>query len=548
MKDVNGDMEGLFRRAAEKYPLRTDSADWDRLSAALDNDPGPPSDADEDENRRRRGIFWWWLLLPLAGALAFYGWRATMHPSTHLSKAPAAIMAPVTGTAAAPGTGTTAAPGTGTTAAPGTGTTAAPATVTTAAPATTLAGGAAATTGGAGRQGGGTTDGSMQRTEANRAVTQGGGTAGGGTTGGASAQAGGVSSGDVTSTERSRVTGTGGRRTIGSRTIGSRTTGVRTTGVPGERRGATASAGKAGHTADTDGGNMKSDANNDRFDAAKIDGGATVGGGGIVGRGGLGAGNGVGASNGIDGRNGVEGRSKIDSRRASTAGSFNLMVDVKAPAAREDSSAKQTKKATAKSSHGHGYIGLTGAPDLSSVKMQATKGVGTTWGLLLGYSFNDHWAVESGVSLDRKKYYTAGEYFSKEGDPALLPYTVNSVNGTCNMWEIPLNVRYNFNPGSKITWFATTGLSTYLMTKQQYTYSLETSGSNYPWNQNWSTTVPSNYLFSIINISGGFERQIGQIGNLRIEPYLRIPLSGIGSGKLPIMSAGINIGITRRLW
>jgi Outer membrane protein beta-barrel domain len=491
MKHVNGDMEDLFRRAAEKYPLRTDSADWDRLSAALDKDPGPPSNADEDEKRRRRGIFWWWLLLPLVGGLGFYAWRATVRPSTHLAKAPGAIAAPVTGTTAAPAV--------------------APATGTTAAPATTPAGGAAATTGGAG--------------------TQGGGTASGGATGKASAQTGGVLSGDVTSTERARVTGTGGKRTIG----------LRTTGLPGERRGATASAAKAGHKAHTDGGNMTSDANNDRFDAAKI-------GGGGINSGGATTGNGAGAGNVVNGRSGVEGRSKIDSRRASTAGSFNLVVDVKAPAARKDSSAKQPKKATAKSSHSHGYIGLTGAPDLSTVKMQATKGVGTTWGLVLGYSFNDHWAVESGVSLDRKKYYTAGEYFSKEGDPALLPYTVNSVNGTCDMWEIPLNVRYNFNPGSKITWFATTGLSTYLMTKQQYTYSLETSGSNYPWNQNWSTTVPSNYLFSIVNISGGFERRIGQIGNLRIEPYVRLPLSGIGSGKLPIMSAGINIGITRRLW
>jgi len=33
-----------------------------------------------------------------------------------------------------------------------------------------------------------------------------------------------------------------------------------------------------------------------------------------------------------------------------------------------------------------------------------------------------------------------------------------------------------------------------------------------------------------------------------VEPYLRLPLAGIGTGKLPIMSAGINIGITRRLW
>jgi hypothetical protein len=233
--------------------------------------------------------------------------------------------------------------------------------------------------------------------------------------------------------------------------------------------------------------------------------------------------------------------SRLDLRRVPTAGSYSVMVDVKAPAARKDSSAKQTKKATAKSKGGHGYIGLTGAPDISTVKMQATDGVGTTWGLLLGYAFNSHWAVESGVYLDRKKYYTAGEYYKGETQPNM---TLQSVYGSCHMWEIPLNVRYNFNPGSKITWFATAGASSYLMTIQEYYYQFEGT----PWIKDWSTSVHANYLFSIINLSGGFEQRIGRIGNLRIEPYLRIPLSGIGTGRLPIMSAGLNIGITHQLW
>jgi hypothetical protein len=234
----------------------------------------------------------------------------------------------------------------------------------------------------------------------------------------------------------------------------------------------------------------------------------------------------------------------INLKRAQMAGSFNLTVDVKAPTARKDSSAK---KATAKSKGGHGYIGLTGAPDFSTVKMQATKAVGTTWGLILGYSFNSHWAVESGVYLDRKKYYTAGEYY--KGEVSLQPYTsLQSVNGTCNMWEVPLNVRYNFNPGSKITWFATAGASSYFMTKQHYAYEVEGGGgATWPGGA-WTDSAHSNYLFSIINVSGGFEQRIGKIGNLRIEPYLRIPLSGIGSGRLPIMSAGLNIGITHQLW
>ena len=32
------ELDDLFRQASEKYPLRTDSADWDKLARALDGD------------------------------------------------------------------------------------------------------------------------------------------------------------------------------------------------------------------------------------------------------------------------------------------------------------------------------------------------------------------------------------------------------------------------------------------------------------------------------------------------------------------------------
>ena len=114
------------------------------------------------------------------------------------------------------------------------------------------------------------------------------------------------------------------------------------------------------------------------------------------------------------------------------------------------------------------------------------------------------------------------------------------------MWEIPVNVRYNFNKGPKVTWFATTGLSTYLMSHENYTYQYE-----YNWlteNSNWNIHKPSQYWFSIVNLSAGFEKRVGKIGSLRLEPYMRIPLSGIGTGSLPILSGGVNIGLTHPLW
>jgi len=236
--------------------------------------------------------------------------------------------------------------------------------------------------------------------------------------------------------------------------------------------------------------------------------------------------------------------------RVGMRGDYSLNVNVEAPMVEKDSS-KAKPKASQKKKNSFVYAGLMAAPDLSTVKFQHMDGVGTTFSLMLGYQFNKKWAVETGVSVDRKKYYTSAEYFDKKGLSGIRQgWEPTDMDGTCYMWEIPINVRYNFSQNDKTSWFATAGLSTYFMTSENYNYQY-----NYytPWGSGTGTSnldvkKPSNYWFSIINLSAGYEHRIGKIGNLRIEPYLRIPMSGLGTGKLNILSSGLNVGITRRLW
>src|SRR5687767_13374857 len=47
MQFSNNDMDELFRKAADKYPLKTDNADWEKISKALD----------EPETRKPAGGF-----------------------------------------------------------------------------------------------------------------------------------------------------------------------------------------------------------------------------------------------------------------------------------------------------------------------------------------------------------------------------------------------------------------------------------------------------------------------------------------------------------
>jgi len=196
----------------------------------------------------------------------------------------------------------------------------------------------------------------------------------------------------------------------------------------------------------------------------------------------------------------------------------------------------------------HFYAALMAGADVSTVKFQSVKGMGNSVGLLLGYHFSkSRFNIETGVYWDTKKYYSKGEYFDKNKVSYFANYPnakLLYVNGNCNMFEIPINVRYNFLQKKNTSFFVVAGISSYLMNKEAYGYAYEESGwqgygdqSYYHSTQNW---------FSILNLSAGFEHHLGKIGDIRIEPYAKLPLSGIGKGSLSLTSAGLNVGLSRR--
>jgi hypothetical protein len=221
------------------------------------------------------------------------------------------------------------------------------------------------------------------------------------------------------------------------------------------------------------------------------------------------------------------------------------VINLKDPV--QKSSVPLNKKPEAKKNSGKTrffYVGALVAPDLSMIKFQSVNGAGYTAGILLGYKFSSKFAIESGAYLESKKYYTKGEYFSTKNVNWLNYIALKNVNGVCNMIDVPFNLRYGFSSGKKGNWFAAAGLSTYFMFKENYTYSYEFNGSYQ--NRDAQYTKGSQNWFSVLNFSAGYEYNIGKAVSLRAEPYLKIPLAGMGTGNLPIMSAGLNLGIIHR--
>jgi hypothetical protein len=140
---------------------------------------------------------------------------------------------------------------------------------------------------------------------------------------------------------------------------------------------------------------------------------------------------------------------------------------------------------------------------------------------------------------------TDGKYFDlgKAGSAMPANTQVLSLNGSSKIIEIPFRIKYDFITRKKSSWFISTGVSSYILTKEHNDYAAGVSGSPY----NFRSTYPDKrgYFSATANISFGSEFKTGSNNNIkvRIEPFLQLPLHGIGIGAMPVYSTGVHLGI-----
>ncbi|MEO6405129.1 MAG: outer membrane beta-barrel protein [Ferruginibacter sp.] len=207
---------------------------------------------------------------------------------------------------------------------------------------------------------------------------------------------------------------------------------------------------------------------------------------------------------------------------------------------------KQEKQETKKSNSKKFYAGVVAGPDLSTIKMQSLHKVGYNIGVVTGVQINKRIAIESGVLLDKKYYNSKGEYFNTNKISLPTGTIIKNVSGHCDMIEIPVNIHYLLRQKAGHNIYASAGVSSYLMNKEVYTFDVTRNGYAYPRSMDYDN--PGSYAFAVVNLGVGYNKQIGKNGNLRIEPSIKLPVNKIGTGSMPIQSATLQVGYTRKLF
>ncbi len=211
----------------------------------------------------------------------------------------------------------------------------------------------------------------------------------------------------------------------------------------------------------------------------------------------------------------------------------------------KDSAARQPATVTAvtssKPKKDRGFAGnfaltfSTGA-DLSFIDLKNPGKVKLFYGAGAAYTIGKHLKVSSGFYVSKKVYY-AEPYQYKFPNGVAYPH-LTGIDASCNVYEIPVSLSYNFAQHKNHNWFAGAGLSSFLMKKEYYNYQYQTpTGQTYSYAR--TITDENKHYFSVVTLSGGYQYTLNKHIALVAEPYLKLPLAGVGAGKIKLNSSGI---------
>ena len=194
-------------------------------------------------------------------------------------------------------------------------------------------------------------------------------------------------------------------------------------------------------------------------------------------------------------------------------------------------------------------IALSMAPDFSTTSLRNYSSPGSAVGILVGYQLHKRLSINVGLMRSSKRYTGYGNDYQppygywKARTNGVVP---NEIYGSCRILEIPLIIQYDILQRNRSRVFAGGGISTYLMSDEQYQYSF--SAPNPGADQGWSSEgATSSYPLAIGHVSFGYERQISPRVNVGIEPFLKVPFAGIGWTDIQLFSTGAFVNVRYRL-
>lgn len=178
--------------------------------------------------------------------------------------------------------------------------------------------------------------------------------------------------------------------------------------------------------------------------------------------------------------------------------------------------------------------------DATTANFNNTDKKSLAYGFGLSYQLSKKLSIATGFGISRKLYSADSADYKSQYNSGTA-YQLISVDANCLVYEVPLNMQYQFSQNKRSSWLAIGGISTYFMKSEAYDYNYLWYGQ--PRKTNYLIKDKNNQLFSILNLAIGYRRQLGKQLSYQLAPFIKIPLTGIGEGKVNLYSAGLQLSV-----
>lgn len=183
-------------------------------------------------------------------------------------------------------------------------------------------------------------------------------------------------------------------------------------------------------------------------------------------------------------------------------------------------------------------LGVLLSPDLSSVGFFNHLTPGTNVGVQAEFRFASRLRVGLGVIRSVKRYQATTEDYQAPYGFWTYGVKPSRIDADCKILDIPLSLRYDAWQQQKFNVFVSTGLSSYVMLSETYNYTYDVYDPSH-LRPSWRGKRTGQHYLGVANFSVGYERQLTRRVSWQVEPFVKLPLGGVGFGKVKLMSTGV---------
>lgn len=183
---------------------------------------------------------------------------------------------------------------------------------------------------------------------------------------------------------------------------------------------------------------------------------------------------------------------------------------------------------------------LTTGIEASGTRINTPGNPTPVYGFGFQYSIGGKILVRTGLNVVKKIYSAQdGDYHAPPGSWA-FNITFNNIEANCKVLEVPLSIAYKIKEFKKGDLYISVGSSSYFMKREDYQFYFKGQNGN-DTTRSAHFINNSDHYFSSLNFSAVAEKRINNKFSLLAEPFIKLPLSGIGFGKVSIYNIGVLI-------